>query len=124
MSKKLNKLWNKPTMTHLMQSIFLTPKALNVNNPVQAVGAARGMENRRQHQNSVGVQHLLATCCAPTEHRVSTLHRSTPSCGYRLARGYSHYTPSVCSTVSRFGVSPKFAQRNTLYFNNLYNIFR
>ena len=107
------------TMTYLMQDIFLTPKALNVNNPVQAVGAARGMESRRQHQNSVGVQHLPATCCAPTEHRVSALRRFTPSCGYRLARGYSHCTPSVCSTVSRFGVSQKFEQRNILYFNSL-----
>ena len=69
---------------------YLTPKALNVNNPVQAVGAARGRENRRQSPppnprqrgiwNSVGVQHLPASCCAPTEHRVSTLHRLTPSC--------------------------------------------
>jgi len=69
---------------------YLTPKALNVNNPVQAVGVARGRENRRQNPppnlrqrgiwNSVGVQHLPASCCAPTEHRVSTLHRSTPSC--------------------------------------------
>jgi len=28
------------------------------NNPVQAVGAARSRENRRQYRNSVGVQHL------------------------------------------------------------------
>ena len=28
------------------------------NNPVQAVGAARGRENCRQYLNSVGVQHL------------------------------------------------------------------
>ena len=70
------------------------------NNPVQAVGAARGRENRRQSRNSVGVQHLPASCCAPTEHRVSTLHRSTPSCGYRLARGYY-----LCHA---YGVLPKF----------------
>jgi len=78
-----------------------TPKALNMNNPVQVGGAARGRENRRQNPppnprqrgigNSVGVQHLPASCCAPTEHRVSTLHRFTPSCGYRLARGYYLY---------------------------------
>ena len=75
-----------------------TPKALNVNNPVQAAkgGAARGRENRRKYRNSVGVQHLLTSCCAPTEHRVSALHHLTPSCGYRLARGYSHCTPSAC----------------------------
>ncbi|MCL2435295.1 MAG: hypothetical protein FWD09_04030 [Lentimicrobiaceae bacterium] len=77
-------------------SNLVTPKALNVNNPVQGVAAARGKESRHPHQNSVGVQHLYATCCAPTEHRVSTLHRPTPSCGYRLARGYSHCTPSAC----------------------------
>ena len=53
----------------------LTPKALNMNNPVQAEGAARGRENRWQYLNSVGVQHLSASCCAPTEHKVSTLHR-------------------------------------------------
>ena len=63
---------------------YLTPKALNVNNPVQAGGAARGRENHHQYRNSVGVQHLPASCCAPTEHRVSTLHRSTPSCAYGL----------------------------------------
>jgi hypothetical protein len=31
---------------------ILTPKALNVDNPVQAEGAARGRENRPQHRNS------------------------------------------------------------------------
>ena len=40
-----------------------TPKVFNVNNPVQAAGAARGGENRRQHRNSVGVQRLPASCC-------------------------------------------------------------
>jgi len=79
---------------------FLTPKALNVNNPVQAAGAARGRENRRQYRNSVGVQHLPASGCAPTEHRVSTLHHFAPSCGYRLARGYYLY--------HAFGVLSKF----------------
>ena len=88
----------------------ITPKALNVNNPVQAAGAARGIGNHHQSRNSVGVQHLPAICCAPTEHRFSRLHRPTPSCGYRLARGYSHCTPSVCSTVSHLCVSPKFEQ--------------
>ena len=91
------------TMTYLMQAMFLTPQAFNVNNPVQAVGVARGMESRRQHQNSVGVQHLSATCCAPTEHRVSTLHRFTPSCGYRLARGYYLY--------HAYGVLQKFTKK-------------
>ena len=45
-----------------------TPQVLNVNNPVQAAGAARGRENRCQYRNSVGVQPLHASCCAPTEH--------------------------------------------------------
>ena len=62
---------------------------------MQAVGAARGMKDRRQHQNSVGVQHLSATCCAPTEHRVSTLHRSTPSCAYGL-HGVIHIAHLRC----------------------------
>jgi len=77
---------------------LIAPKVLNVNNPVQAAkgGAARGRENRRKYQNSVGVQLLPVPCCAPTEHRVSALRRFTPSCGYRLARGYSHFTPSAC----------------------------
>jgi len=88
-------------MDNSVQVNLITPKALNVNNPVQAVGAARGRANRHQPRNSVGVQHLLALCCAPTEHGVSMLHRPTPSCGCRLARGYSHCTPQVCSTVSR-----------------------
>jgi len=34
-----------------------TPKVFNVDNPVQAEGAARGKENRHQNRNSVGVQH-------------------------------------------------------------------
>jgi len=80
----------------MKKNYILTPKALYVNNPVQAVGAARGRKNCRQYRNSVGVQGLSASCSAPTEHRVSTLRRSAPSCGYRLARGYSHCTPSVC----------------------------
>ena len=74
---------------------FITPQAFNMNNPVQAAGAARGRKSRRQYRNSVGVQHLSASCCAPTEHSVSTLYRLTPSCGYRLARGYSHSTPRI-----------------------------
>ena len=82
----------------LEQGVFLTPQALNMNNPVQAAGAARGRENRRQYLNSVGVQHLSASCCAPTEHRASTLLRFTPSCGYRLARGYSYLTPAALGT--------------------------
>ncbi|MCL2435581.1 MAG: hypothetical protein FWD09_05525 [Lentimicrobiaceae bacterium] len=78
------------------------PKEANMNNPVQAVGAARGRENRHQYQNSVGVQHLSALCCAPTEHRISVLHRFTPSCGYRLARGYSHFTPAAwCQNLNK-----------------------
>jgi len=40
-----------------MRSVLLTPEALNVNNLVQAEGAARGRKNRLQHWNSVGVQH-------------------------------------------------------------------
>jgi len=69
----------------LIDKLFdlITPKALNVDNPVQAVGAARGRENR---------QHLSVLCCAPTEHRFSTLHHLTPRC----ARGYPHYTPMAC----------------------------
>jgi hypothetical protein len=71
---------------------LLTPKALNMDNPVQAEGAARGKENRYPQQNSVGVQPLSVSCCAPTEHRVSTLHHLTP----RYARGYPHFTPTAC----------------------------
>ena len=63
--------------------------------PCKAIAAARGRKNRRKYPNSVGVQHLSASCCTPTEYRVVALHRSTPSCGYRLARGYSHFTPSA-----------------------------
>jgi hypothetical protein len=48
---------------------FLTPKAFNVHNPVQAAGAARGSANRYPQQNSYGVQPLAVSCCAPTEHR-------------------------------------------------------
>ena len=78
----------------------VTPQALNMNNPVQAAkgGVARGRESRRKYRNSVGIQHLPASCCAPTEHRVSALHRFTPSCGYRLARGYSYCTPAALGT--------------------------
>ena len=75
-----------------------TPKALNMNNPVQAAkgGAARGKAMQRvnsvlrrsttqskQILNSYGVPMLMAIFL-------------TPSCGYRLARGYSHFTPSAC----------------------------
>jgi hypothetical protein len=70
---------------------LITPKALNMDNPVQAEGAARGRENRRQHRNSVGVQHLSVSCCAPTEHRVGTLHHQAPRC----ARGYPYFTPAA-----------------------------
>ena len=63
--------------------------------PCKAIAVARGRKNRRKYQNSVGVQHLSASCCTPTEYRVIALHRSSPSCGYRLARGYSHFTPSA-----------------------------
>ena len=70
---------------------FLTPKAFNVDNPVQAAGAARGRENRYPQQNSVGVQHLSVSCCAPTEHRVGTLPHQAPRC----ARGYPYFTPSA-----------------------------
>ena len=63
--------------------------------PSKAIAAARGRKNRRKYPNSVGVQHLSASCCTPTEYRVIVWHRSTPSCGYRLARGYSHFTPSA-----------------------------
>jgi len=94
-----------------------TPQALNMNNPMQAAGAARGRENRRQNPpsnprqrgiwNSVGVQPLPASCCAPTEHRVSALHRLTPSCGYRLARGYYLF--------HAYGVAPKFEQKHIVF---------
>jgi len=90
----------------LEQGVFLTPKALNMNNPVQAAGAARGRDNHHQsppptprqrgRRNSVGVQHQpiswLSTYGAP----VYTADTFTPSCGYRLARGYSHCTPTAC----------------------------
>jgi len=98
-----------------------TPKALNMNNPVQAEGAARGRENRRQNPppnprqrgigNSVGVQSLPASCCAPTEHRISSLHRFTRSC-IRLTAdlyGVIHITHLRC--VSNL--------KNTTLFNNI-----
>ena len=94
------------------QSALITPKALNVDNPVQAVGAARGRESRRKHQNSVGVQPLFTPCCAPTEHKVRALHRLTPSCGYRLARGYY-----LCHA---YGVLQKF--KNACYISITYKI--
>ena len=68
-----------------------TPKALNLDNPVQAEGAARGREKRYPQQNSVGLQPLSVSCCAPTEHRVSSLHHLTP----RYARSYPHFTPTA-----------------------------
>ena len=61
-----------------------TPQVFNMNNPVQAEGAARGKECSRSHRNSVGVQPFSALCCAPTEHRVGALCRFTPSCAFGL----------------------------------------
>ena len=93
-----------------------TPKALNMNNPVQVrrkADAARGRENRRQNPppsprqrgigNSVGVQPLPASCCAPTEHRVA-LRRSAALAHTSLPRA----APSACTglfTLHTCGVS-------------------
>jgi len=102
-----------------------TPKALNMNNPVQAEGAARGRENRRQNPppnprqrgigNSVGVQPLPASCCAPTEHSAALLRSAalaryivTPSCAFGL-HGVIHITHLRC--VSNL--------KNTALFNNI-----
>jgi len=81
-----------------METSTITPKALNMNNPVQGEAAARGRKNRRQHLNSVGVQHLSISCCAPTEHRFSTLHHS-PRAAVSPCTGLF--------TFHAFGVVPK-----------------
>jgi len=65
-----------------------TPEVFNVDNPVQAGGAARGRVWRTTSHNSEGVELSVASCCAPTEHRRdAACHVSTPSCA-SLARGY------------------------------------
>jgi len=64
-----------------------TPEVFNVDNPVQAEGAARGREWHVASRNPVGVEHPASLCCAPTEHRDRVLHRHTPSYA-SLARGY------------------------------------
>jgi len=68
-------------------TITKTPEVFNVDNPVQAEGAARGREWRTAPYNPVGVEHPFIPSCAPTEHRDRALHRFTPSCAL-LARGY------------------------------------
>jgi len=67
------------------------PKVFNVDNPVQAKGAARGKECHPKPHNPVGVELLTAVCCAPTEHSRDVACRvSTPSCA-TLARGYQKF---------------------------------
>jgi hypothetical protein len=60
---------------------FLTPKAFNVDNPVQAAGAARGRENRYLQQNSVGVQQLR---------QIVELLRSSELAGYIIKPRAAH----------------------------------
>jgi hypothetical protein len=78
-----------------------TPKVFNVNNPVQAEGAARGRDVAcRVSTNPAGVELRAIASCAPTEHRDKALHRHTPSCA-ALARGYylfASYGGGGCST--------------------------
>jgi len=65
-----------------------TPEVFNVDNPVQAEGAARGREWRTIPYNPAGVELSTTSSCAPTEHRRDVVCRvSTPSCA-SLARGY------------------------------------
>jgi hypothetical protein len=65
-----------------------TPEVFNVDNPVQAEGAARGSDTAcHVSTNPVGVELLTVASCAPTEHRDRVMHRHTPSCA-SLARGY------------------------------------
>jgi len=64
-----------------------TPEVFNVDNPVQAGGAARGRKWHTAPRNPAGVEHFSYHSCAPTEHRDRALHRHTPRCA-PLARGY------------------------------------
>jgi hypothetical protein len=78
-----------------------TPEVFNVDNPVQAEGAARGRDTAcHVSTNPGGVELRTAASCAPTEHRDRALHRHTPSCA-SLARGYylfASYGGVGCST--------------------------
>jgi hypothetical protein len=78
--------------SHDVSTLFgsKTPKVLNVNNPVQAEGAARGRESRPAPHNPVGVELRNTVCCAPTAHSVSELYHYSPSCA-TLARGYQKF---------------------------------
>ena len=68
-----------------------TPEVFNVDNPVQAEGAARGREWRTIPYNPAGVELSTTSSCAPTEHRRdAACHVSTPSCA-TLARGYHRF---------------------------------
>jgi len=72
-------------------SMSKTPKVFNLDNPVQAEGAARGKEWRTAPCNPVGVELSITCCCAPTEHRRDVACRVfTPSCA-PLARGYHEF---------------------------------
>jgi hypothetical protein len=57
-----------------------TPKVFNVDNPVQAEGAARGRACRPTPYNPVGVELLTTLCSAPTERRDRELYLLPPSC--------------------------------------------
>jgi tRNA1Val (adenine37-N6)-methyltransferase len=71
-----------------------TPKVLNVNNPVQAVGVARGRK----------ISHLLSELRRSSTNHVLNCYAvlrkagsiSNPELRLRLARGYSHVMPSAC----------------------------
>ena len=66
--------------------VRLSPKGMNVNNPVQAAGAARGKGILPLPQNSVGVQ--------PASGLRGVCDVCLPRVPLRSTRGYSHSSPA------------------------------